>query len=305
MKLNKQYYKKYFLNLVKFLKFSNFNFLYYLPSLFKKDLRNDFNLRKKNKNFFILNNVDKDIFFKREKEILESEICFISHYVGSAQKKNLDYDFHYGNLFKKLKKKNIKFTIILINHTEEKLDEIYRKFYKSKLNRVIIKNEFNLLKDIKIIFYILFKFLIFNFIKIFHINKSFRIDNYLGLTFKDFISSRHTIKLTNNIKVILDKMNNLNNLIVTYEGHAFENIIFNYCNKKNIKSFGYFFSVIREFKNSIFYNLDKSYRPNIILTSGKIITQYLKKNIQFNKNNIFTFGSSKYAKKKKLIQKIK
>ena len=62
-------------------------------------------------------------------------------------------------------------------------------------------------------------------------------------------------------------MKSLKNLIITYEGHAFENIILSTPTKKN-KSLG-IFSVIREFKNGIFYNIDKSYKPNLVLPQEK------------------------------------
>ena len=93
----------------------------------------------------------------------------------------------------------------------------------------------------------------------------------------------------------------IKNLIITYEGHAFENIIFEYANEKKKKSFGYFF-VIREFKNSIL-QFRKSYRPSTIFTSGTIVSKYLKKNIKFNSKNIFTLGSDKHFIKKIKIRK--
>jgi len=296
--LNKKYYKKYFINLIKYLNSINFPFLYYLPSLLKRDFRNDFVYTKKNCNFFSLRNFNNNILISDKKNFLESEVCFISHYVGIINKKNPDYDFYYGKLFQEFEKKNIKFSIILINHTEETLGEVHRKFVKSQINRIFINNKFYIIKDLKILVYIFYKFISF---KLFNIRKPKKIKNlsdFYNIGLKDFVSSRNTIKLTDNIKFILNKMKSLKNLIITYEGHVFENIIFKYTNKKKIKSFGYFFSVIREFKNSIFYNIGKLYRPNTILTSGKVISKYLKKNIEFNNEKIFTLGSEKYYNEK-------
>ena len=125
--------------------------------------------------------------------------------------------------------------------------------------------------------YIFYKFICFKFLSIYNPKKLKNLSNFYNVGLKDFISSRNTVKLTDNIQFILNRMEGLKNLIITYEGHAFENIIFKYSSNKNIKSFGYFFSVIREFKNSIFYNIGKSYRPNVIFTSGTVISKYLKK----------------------------
>ena len=298
MIINKKYYEKYFINLVKYLNLIKFPFLYYLPSLLKRDFRTDSVKTKKKYNFLPLKNFNKDISINENFFFLDSEVCFISHYVGIINKKNPDYDFYYGKLLQEFKKKKIKFSVILINHTEETVEEIHRKFAKSQINRIIINNKFLLVKDLKILFYIFYKFILF---KLFNINKSKKIknlSNFYNISLKNFASSKDTIKLTNNIKLVLNKMQNLKNLIITYEGHAFENIIFKYTNKKKIKSFGYFFSVIREFKNGIFYNIDKSYRPNLIYTSGNVITKYLKKNINFKNKQIFTLGSDKHFIKK-------
>ena len=137
MILNNQYYKKYFINLIKFLNSINFPFLYYIPSLFKRDLRKEFIPQKQNFNFSLLRNFNNDIYINKKNKIFETEVCFISHYVGIIKKKNLDYDFYYGNLFKELKKKKIKFSVILINHSKETVEQVYRKFNKSgKIQRV-------------------------------------------------------------------------------------------------------------------------------------------------------------------------
>ena len=302
MILNKKYYKKYFTDLVKFLDLINFPFLYYLPSLFKRDFRNESIPSTKNYDFFLFRNLNKDILIN-EKKTLDTEVCFISHYVGIANNINQDYDFYYGRLLQEFKKKKIKFSVILINHTEETLEEVSRKFAKSQINRIIVNNKYNIIKDLKILVYIFYKFIVFKFLNIHKPKKLKNLYNFYSLYLKDFFSSRNTIKLTDNIKFILNKMKSVKNLIITYEGHAFENIIFEYANEKKIKSFGYFFSVIREFKNSIFYNLRKSYRPSTIFTSGTIVSKYLKKNIKFNSKNIFTLGSDKHFIKKIKIRK--
>ena len=293
-------YKKYFLNLVSFIKSSNFSFLYNIPGLFIRDFRKD----KSNSNKFISNFFqgifDKNIYFKKTNLLKNSTICFVSHYVGVTNRKNLDYDFYFGNLFKILSKKNIKFSVILINHTDEKINDIYKKYKKSKLNRIIINNNFNALRDFKILLYIFLKYIEFKLFKNNNKNLKELIKFKVSLNLKFFLSSKNTIKLTGNIIKILNKMSNLQNLITTYEGHAFERILFNHCSKKNIKSFGYFFSVIRKFKNSIYYNINKNYTPDVVFTSGRTISNNLIKNIKKSSKYIYTLGSSKNLRKSKI-----
>lgn len=297
MGLKKIQYKKYFPILVNFLNKINFTFLYNIPGLFLRDFRNEKN-KKIPVNFF-RGILERDIIKKKNNLLNTSSICFISHYVGSINNKDLDYDFYFGNLFKILTKKKFKFSIILINHTDEKISDIYKKFHKSNLNRIIINDNFNFIRDSKILFYVFFKFLEFKLTKNFQYNKFKKSKHFvIDLSLRTFLSSSNTIKLTGNIKSILSNMSNLKNLFITYEGHPFERILFNYCKKNQIKSFGYFFSVIREFKNNIYFNINKDFNPDIIFTSGNLISKNLKKYIKNKNEKIITLGTSKNLKKK-------
>ena len=85
MIINKKYYETYFTNLVKFLNLINYPFLYHLPLLFKRDFRNNLVLKI---NFFSLINFNNDILINKKKNFLETEVCFVSHYVGIVNKKN-------------------------------------------------------------------------------------------------------------------------------------------------------------------------------------------------------------------------
>jgi hypothetical protein len=73
--------------------------------------------------------------------------------------------------------------------------------------------------------------------------------------------------------------------------------------KKNIKSLGYFFSVIRENKHSVFYKFPKKLIPDTTLVTGKVIKNFFIKN-GFYKKSISILGSGRsYAKKKFVIEK--
>ena len=139
------FYKKYFLSIGDFLQKSNFDFLYYIPSLYKKDLRKDKISVIKIKFNFLLSLFRKNYLVDDLSYIRDSKICFISHYVGSyIEDKN--YYFYYGELFKKLNI-NEKFYVILINHTNESLYDIQKKFRKSKIIRAYVNNDFSLFFD--------------------------------------------------------------------------------------------------------------------------------------------------------------
>ena len=224
------FYKKYFLSIGDFLQKSNSDFLYYIPSLYKKDLRKDKISVIKIKFNFLLSLFRKNYLVDDLSYIRDSKICFISHYVGSyIEDKN--YDFYYGELFKKLNI-NEKFYVILINHTNESLYDIQKKFRKSKIIRAYVNNDFSLFFDSLSILKIVKEYLFFFF------KKKKKYNNYkilkklnLNLNLKLFLSSRLTVKISENIIKILTKSKNLNHLVATFEGHAFERIIFNYAKK--------------------------------------------------------------------------
>jgi hypothetical protein len=284
-------YKNYFNNLEQILKKLNNKFLFYIPDLYKTDFRNEyipFNIKKK---FLLKKLFNKNYLYDDIKKVKKAQICFISHYIGN-EIKDKDYDFYYGSLFKNLKIK-LPFYVLMINHTEESLAEIQKKFKKSKINRVYINSNFNLFYDFFKLLQIIKEYFFFS---ITSFNK-FKVLNRIKLNFnlKFFLKSRFTYKISNQIINVLDKSKNLNYLMTTFEGNAFERIIFNYCKKKNIKSFAYFFSVIREYKNNIYYSLAKNYEPDMIFTFSNVAKKDLLYNSPHTKIKIL--GSNKNSLK--------
>lgn len=289
------YYKNYFSDLNKILKILNNNFLFKIPNLYKRDLRNDkISIIKINFNF-LKNLFNKSIVHDNYFKSCISETFFISHYVGNVNK-DKDLDFYYGKILKDINNKT-NLTLILINHTNEKLEEIKKKFSFSRINRIYLDNNFSFILDFFILIKIFKEYFFFLFQKRFfdhRIQKSTIIKKQL--TFKAFLNSRYTFKLTNKIINILNKSQKLKNLITTFEGHAFEKILFKYCSEKKINSIGYYFSIIREYKNNIYYKFVEQYQPKIVLTSGYCIKEFLKKNSPFKKK-IEILGSNKSTPK--------
>ena len=292
MNNKKNIYKKYFYNLNSILTKLNNKFLFYVPDLYKRDLRKDkISIIKINFSFF-KSLFQKSYLFDNYERTINTEICFISHYVGNVDE-NTDLDFYYGSLFRNLNKK-ISLSVILINHTNESLKEVREKFRLSNINRIYVNNDFNFITDIIICIKILKEYTLFIIHKFLNYKKFNKIsENY---DFSLFFNARYTYKLVLKIFNILDLCKNLKNLVTTFEGHAFEKIIFKYCKEKKIKSFGYFFSVIREYKNSIYFKFNNFYQPDLVLTSGLHSKIDLQKTSPFKKN-ISILGSNKYVPK--------
>ena len=294
MNKNNLKFKNYFIKLDHVLEKYNNKFLYYIPNLFKQDIRGrktPFEIIKFLKSLFarsfLYDNIDK---------IKKAKICFITHYVGNNIV-DKDDDFYYGSLFKNFKLK-MPFYVLLINHSDESLIDIKKKFKNSKINRVYLNSNFNLLAYFIVTFKITKEYLYFLVRNFINHKKIKYLDNIkFNFNYNFFLNSRFTLKISNQIIKILAKSNNLNYLMITFEGHAFEKIIFNYCKTQKIKSFGYFFSIMRQYKNSIFYNLAKDYQPDVVLTSGDAAKKYFKLNSHYKK--IETLGCDRNLFKKK------
>ncbi len=288
--------QNYFKNLKNILRKINFLELYSLPGIFKIDLRNDqlFNYNSFKKKIFqkkyIINNLEK---------FETSEIIFISHYLGNI--KNKKKDFYYGNLFKYLEKKKFKFSVILLNKTNQLPSNIIKQYQNFNIGTAVVDNYYNPLSSSYVlvrIFYIYIKFLF----KQRKINFNKKEKKILEQKFKlsNFLASRNTIQLFLNIKKIINiAIPNLKKIILTYEGHSFEKLIISYCNKKNIHTVGYFFSVIRDFDTSIFYSMGERFNPRSVWVTGRNIKKYFNKKLKTIKvcKNIEVIGYSRQIKK--------
>ena len=97
-------YQKYFTKLNRSLRKLNNQFLYYIPDLYKKDLRKDKIPINKVKFSFFKSLFRQNYLLEDFQKIKRAKMCFISHYVGNKIE-DKDYDFYYGNLFKNFKTK--------------------------------------------------------------------------------------------------------------------------------------------------------------------------------------------------------
>lgn len=300
MNKNNLKFRNYFIKINQVLEKYNNKLLYYIPNLYKQDLRvNKTPLKITN---FLKSMFAQSYLYDNIDKIKKAKICFITHYIGNNIV-DKDDDFYYGSLFKNFKLK-IPFYVLLINHTDESLIDIKKKFKNSKINRVYLNSNFNLLAYFIVTFKITKEYLYFLVRNFINRKKITYLDNIkINFNYNFFLNSRFTLKISNQIIKILAKSTNLNYLMITFEGHAFEKIIFNYCKTQNIKSFGYFFSIMRQYKNFIYYNLAKDYQPDVVLTSGDTAKKYFKLNTHYKK--IETLGCDRDLSKKKRFNILK
>jgi hypothetical protein len=292
--------KGYFNVILSIINKLNLEILISIPGIFRTTSRLDRKVLTKHK----FNLIENDIAIQYPNKVKNSEIFFISHYLGNVRDQNLD--FYYHDLFQKLQSENKSFTVILLNKTSEEPKQIVKKFSKSKISRIILNNYTHPFNNPLLVIWITFQFMIFRFKLIF--TKLTNTEKQLTkiFTFKKFLQTRNTLLFTKKIKKIL-KETKIKIFFTTFEGHSFEKNLINYFNKRNIKTFGYFFSVIRKFDSCIFYDFKKKTSPSHILFTGNTVKEIFLKKIKssFEGTKFDTIGYTRPIKKIKANSKKK
>ena len=292
--------KDYFKNIQSIINKLNLKILISIPGIFRTTNRIDKKIKTKHK-FQLFEN---DTAIQYTKKVKNSKIFFISHYLGNVSDQNLD--FYYHDLFKKLQKDKKMFSVILLNKTSEKPKQIIKKFSKSKISRIIINNYTHPLNNPLLILWIIFQFLIFKFkltfVKL--TNKEKQLTKIF--TLRKFLQTRNTLSFTQKIKKIV-KRTKIKFFFSTFEGHSFEKNLISHFNKRKIKTFGYFFSVIRNFDSCIFYDFEKKTTPLYILFTGQVVKKIFLKKIKssFEDTKFDIMGYTRPVKKIKSNSKKK
>ena len=265
----------YFDDLKNIIQKFNINFIFTIPNIFKIKERVDKIKKKK----LYIPFFRKDILIQDYNKCKSSEIFFISHYLG-----NIDYDdndFYYYNIFKKLDKEGKRFSIILLNKTNSNPEDIIKKYKNSNISRIIISNYYSIFRNPFKLFFLLSKY--FEFVlKSFFVKLSKSEKKLLkNFSLKNFIKSRNTLLMTENIKKVIAN-SSIKGFFTTYEGHSFEKNLIQYFNKKKIKTFGYYFSIIRDHDINLFYDFGFNTQPNYILFTGQNTKKIFLEKVNFN-----------------------
>ena len=238
--------------------------------------------------YFFLKNIliEKKNFQTISKTNKKCDVLLLSSLINKSHLKNSD-DFYYGTLERKLNLKGFKTRTVLRNFTDTKTSDLLKII---KNNKIILTKKTNITHEIKIFYNIILQYL---FIKKFRIPK---ISN-LNKNFLSFVSLRSmfvNLRLYYQIYYLLKELNP-KLIIIPFEGHAWERLIINLVkeNFKKIKICSYQFSVITKFQHAIFRPLKKNYNPDVIFTTGKVIS----KNFIKYKCPVRVLGSNKYKKK--------
>jgi hypothetical protein len=257
------------------------------------------------KTFFLIKctyQLFKSIAVRKNKYEFDKKIShlFVSHFINLTHLGD-EKDFYFGDTPLNLKKNGHDVGIILINHTQLKPKFIEDGWSKSQISRIALSDKLSFREELEIIVKSLIEFLNLKRIEKKTTDVEFKkIINKASedvLTFDTFKNIRIGIQIRNIVKAYYpDK------IICTYEGYAWERIIFSQAKKvkPKIKCIGYQHAALFKDQHAIFRPLGEIFNPDLILTSGRISLEIFKEKSKYPNTDIKLFGSHKYSNIKEI-----
>jgi hypothetical protein len=204
------------------------------------------------------------------------DFVFVSHLLNNKNICDKD-DLYFGSIPEELSSLGYSVLVVLINHDKSIENNFLKNNNKNNLTKIVIPNLLTINEEIAII-------------KKTNIqsNKfSKMIDKVDAILEKKILkiaslevkqeATKKGIRVAIFIKKLLEK-NNVRLIITTYEGHAWERLVYAASRSinKNIKCVGYQHAGMFQFQHAAKRSLGKSYDPDVILASGKIGLSQLK-----------------------------
>jgi len=220
----------------------------------------------------------------------EDKLLFISHFLNkSILGKD---DFYYGKLPDYLEGKN---TILYINHQNKWYKNLNEYWPSSKANRVLLSKNTNIINELFLITKILFGFFRY-FLNIFNSKNyiNFKINLFLTSTYFSN-STLFNLRMYYQFSYYLKKAN-VNTVIFTFEGHAWEKLLILASRRAGVKKvIAYQHANISKFQNSIF-KFQGIFKTDYVLSSNMHGFEKLSKVY----NNVNLVGSMRVNKKTSL-----
>jgi hypothetical protein len=219
------------------------------------------------------------------------DYIFVSHLLNENQAGE-SKDFYFGDLPTSLSEQGKTVLIVLLNHSPVSNSLLSKKWKQNDVTRVLLSSKIGLFNEIKGALKILFEFKRLN-------KKSKNEISILKHKILKLATTQFTQTLNNYRKskqfLNLAKIANPKIIITTFEGHAWERIIFSSVRNiiPDIKCVGYQHALIFKEQYAIRRNLQKKYNPDLILTSGHLGKNQLEKSSQLSNIDIKILGTNR------------
>jgi hypothetical protein len=231
---------------------------------------------------------------------VDADILFVSHLTNNKQILQ-DGDAYFGDLPNQLLEQGIGSSVALINHTKSSSQDTLNGWKGSDSCRFVLSSSLSFLCEVKL--YLTQK-------KTKRLLKSILKDLHIDKTLANNILFHHLSPGVFNSLRIARQVTDIANqtgakfVITTYEGHAWERLVYYYVRKTNpnIKCFGYQHAAVFECQHAIKRPLSVEYNPDIILTSGLIAKDILRQ-WWIKEEGVVCIGSPKYSMPSTMINK--
>ena len=185
------------------------------------------------------------------------KVLFLSHFLNSNS--IAPFDFYFGNIPNQYDS-----SILKINHTT-------KSFNIDAKDGIVLPRRLNFFGELRLIFDVLYESI--RLLKISLSKKGLASRVYRRAAFEvissDTLSTlRLRVLVMKALATMMPKM-----IITTFEGHAWERIVFSLANEmddKNITSVGYQHAALFRMQHSIYRSLGAKYDPKVILSAGEI-----------------------------------
>ena len=238
----------------------------------------------------------KEFWIGRLKKTYKFDVIFVSHLLNTSQL-SIEDDFYYKQVPHDLEKQGLKALIVLINHTSVPSKSLSSNINSLNIPRVVIAKFLPLSEEFRIWW------------------KTKKQSNELRLSAKiesDVLRKRvlkkaileatspatkTSLRIAAAIGEII-RLTKARTIITTYEGHAWERIVFATARTFNqdIKCIGYQHAALFRLQHAAKRTLGATYDPELILAAGPIGLRQLKSSEGLRGIKLDILGSNRYLK---------
>ena len=222
--------------------------------------------------------IKKTYFWYGSKRSSKVDVLFISHLINNEPFTN-EEDIYFGKIPSKLQERKIKVAVAYINYIKSPFSTYKKTFNEVSYQKYFFTDSLGFKFEYKIFKSLLNEFYRIKSFRKFYKKKSFENKVVKHMSKQLLMNGTITnLRLYEQIQLLVKKIKP-KNIIVTYEGHAWERIAFLAARTQlpAIKCISYQHTGVFEHSNSIKIKLQDLYNPDLICTSGSFTRNELRK----------------------------